>query len=69
MSTPRTGLGTGRGVEWLEKVNEQSSSSRASFELQPHERSLTVCLWWRLRREGVHLPAEPGVILLSGGKS
>ena len=68
MLTPQPGK-AGRGVEWLEKVNEQSSSSRASFELQPHQRSLTVCHWWQMRRQGVELPPEPGVIVLDGGKS
>lgn len=26
-------------------------------------------LWWRQRREGNRLPAEPGVILIQGGRS
>ena len=26
-------------------------------------------LWWRQRRDGNRLPAEPGMILIDGGKS
>jgi hypothetical protein len=26
-------------------------------------------LWWRQRRDGNRLPAEPGMILIGGGKS
>ena len=29
----------------------------------------TRSLWWRLRRQGVPLPAQPGVILIAGGSS
>ena len=37
--------------------------------MRPSERSLVVACWWRMRREGVKLPAEPGVIVIEGGQS
>ena len=37
--------------------------------IRPQERSLVVACWWRMRREGVHLPAEKGVIVIRGGRS
>ena len=43
-----------------------------SFHPRPmrkSERSLVVACWWAMRREGVKLPAERGVILIDGGKS
>ena len=33
------------------------------------ERPLVVNVWWRMRREGVRLPAKPGVIVLEGGRT
>ncbi len=33
------------------------------------ERSLVVACWWRMRREGVRLPTEKGVIVIDGGAS
>ena len=35
--------------------------------MRPCERFLLVCMWWRLRREGLNLPAAQGVILIDGG--
>ncbi len=37
--------------------------------MRPGERSLVVSCWWRMRREGVRLPAERGVIVIDGGRS
>ena len=37
--------------------------------MRAEERSLVVALWWAMRREGGRLPAEKGVIVISGGKS
>ncbi len=37
--------------------------------MRPSERSLVVACWWRMRREGVKLPPEPGVIVIDGGWS
>ena len=37
--------------------------------MRPDERSLMVAFWWRMRREGVRLPAERGVIVLEGGRA
>ncbi len=36
-------------------------------EMDPSERSLVVACWWAMRREGVRLPAERGVIVIDGG--
>ncbi len=36
--------------------------------MPPDERSLVVTRWWRMRREGARLPAEPGVIVIDGGR-
>jgi hypothetical protein len=36
------------------------------FGVHPHGVS---ALWWSLTRQGVDLPAEPGIILLDGGRS
>ncbi len=38
-------------------------------EMDPSERSLVVACWWRMRREGVRLSAEKGVIVIDGGAS
>ncbi len=35
--------------------------------MRPSDRSLVVACYWRMRREGVRLPAERGVILIEGG--
>ncbi len=35
--------------------------------MRPSERSLVVACWWAMRREGVRLPAEKGVIVIDGG--
>ncbi len=35
--------------------------------IRSEERSLVVSCWWRMRREGVRLPPERGVILTDGG--
>ena len=37
--------------------------------MRPSERSLIVCSWWAMRREGVIMPAEKGVIVIDGGRS
>ncbi len=37
--------------------------------MRPEERSLVVACWWRMRREGVRLPADRGVIVIDGGAS
>ncbi len=37
--------------------------------VRPEERSLVVACWWRMRREGVRLSAEKGVIVIDGGAS
>ncbi len=37
--------------------------------IRPQERSLVVACWWRMRREGVRLPADRGVIVIDGGAS
>ncbi len=37
--------------------------------MRPSERSLVVACWWRMRREGVRLPADRGVIVIDGGAS
>ena len=36
--------------------------------MRAEERSLVVSCWWRMRREGVKLPPEPGVIVVPGGR-
>ena len=35
--------------------------------MRSDERNLVVCVFWRLAREGVRLPAERGVIVINGG--
>ncbi len=37
--------------------------------MRSEERSLVVACWWRMRREGVRLSAEKGVIVINGGAS
>ena len=37
--------------------------------MRPDERSLVVCTWWAMAREGVRLPAERGVIVIEGGRA
>ena len=37
--------------------------------MRAKERSFVVCTWWAIRREGVRLPAERGVILIEGGRA
>ena len=36
--------------------------------MRASERSLVVACWWAMRREGVRLPAEPGVIVIEGDR-
>ena len=68
-----------------QNVQSKSSTSRSSpqipdvidlpvdgFHPRPmrkSERSLVVCTWWAMRRYGVNMTAEPGVIVLNGGRS
>ncbi len=35
--------------------------------MRPSERNLVVACWWAMRRAGVKLPAEKGVIVIDGG--
>ncbi len=37
--------------------------------MRPEERSLVVACWWAMRREGVRLPADRGVIVIDGGRA
>ena len=64
------------GPETLSEQNshpEDSVSSSASqlpeFErLDDQVRAEVRALWWRMRRRGVDLPAERGVIVVDGGR-
>ncbi len=37
--------------------------------MRAEERSLVVCTWWAMRRKGVKLPPQPGVIVIEGGRA
>ncbi len=37
--------------------------------MRPSERSLVRSIWWRQWRLGHRMPAEPGVIVLEGGRA
>jgi hypothetical protein len=67
---PRAGAPRGADRKTDQTISSTSASPRQNhdhFELPPNERSLTVAVWWRMRREGVKLPAEKGVIVIEGG--
>lgn len=39
-------------------------------EMPASDRTAVVAMWWRLRRRhGIDLPAQPGVIVIEGGRS
>jgi hypothetical protein len=60
-----------------EGVKHKSKAPNSTFREAPQPFARLdelVCaqvrtLWWRQRRDGNRLPAEPGVILIPGGKS
>jgi hypothetical protein len=76
MRTARPGGPSGNGLKasksQFDKSNIDASTSfsqdRPHFELPSSDRSLVRSLFWAMRREGLTLPAEPGVILIEGGR-
>lgn len=63
------------GVQLGALTRDDSQASRSLAEaFAQHPRDASAALadvrasWWRLRRAGVGLPAQPGVIALAGGR-
>ena len=61
-----------RPTQTARQLSETINLPVAAFHprpMRPSERSLVVCSWWAMRREGVILPAEKGVIVIDGGRA
>ena len=77
MRTARPGGPSGNGLEASDTKVDADRSIDANppfpqagphFELPSSDRSLVRSLFWAMRREGVTLPAQRGVIVIRGGR-
>jgi len=68
MKPPAFGRRSGAGGKVGDNEKAQATYTDLPAVPQVTDRNLVVEHWWLMRRNGVTLPAELGVILITGGR-